>query len=79
MSTNKPELQPMLLRQRAGLTQFEVAVRIGRSLSTIAKWEAGSTVLRGKPSEIKRACEVYQCTIEELIAAFEPELAADQN
>ena len=69
----------MFLRQRAGLTQFQAAIEIGRSPSTIAKWEARETVLRGTPSEIKRVCEVYKCTIDELIEAFEEPTASEQN
>lgn len=64
----------MDLRKRAGLTQAELAQKIGRSISTIAKWEAGDVVPRGTPSEIKKLCEVYQCSIEDLIEAFERQL-----
>jgi transcriptional regulator with XRE-family HTH domain len=64
----------MYLRKRANLTQAELAQKIGRSPSTVAKWEAGDVVPRGTPSEIKKLCEVYQCSIEDLIEAFERQL-----
>lgn len=79
MNSDDAKLNPMFLRQRAGLTQFQAAIEIGRSPSTIAKWEARETVLRGTPSEIKRVCDVYKCTLEELIQAFEGPQTESQN
>jgi transcriptional regulator with XRE-family HTH domain len=64
-------LTPADLRQRTGLTQVHFAISIGKSPSTIAKWEAGSVIPKGTPSEIKRLCQAYRCTLEELIEAFE--------
>ncbi len=64
-------LTPVALRQRTGLTQVQFAISIGRSPSTIAKWEAGTVLPKGTPSEIKRLCEAYRCTLDELIEAFE--------
>ncbi len=61
----------MDLRKRVGLTQVQLAQKIGKSPSTVAKWEAKDVVPKGTPSEIKRLCEAYQCTIDELIEAFE--------
>ncbi|HBL11419.1 MAG TPA: XRE family transcriptional regulator [Cyanobacteria bacterium UBA11162] len=62
---------PADLRQRTGLTQVQFAGLIGKSPSAVAKWEARSALPRGTPSEIKRLCEAYKCTIDELIEAFE--------
>ncbi|MBD1926492.1 helix-turn-helix domain-containing protein [Trichocoleus sp. FACHB-90] len=67
----KEYLTPMKLRQRTGLTQVQFALLVGKSPSTIAKWEAREFIPKMKPSEIKRLCEAYQCTLEELIEAFE--------
>lgn len=71
MTEDSQQLSPMLLRKRAGLTQVELAIKLGRSPSTIAKWEARDYVPKMTPSETKKLCEVYQCTLEELIEAFE--------
>ena len=61
----------MLLRKRIGLTQVQVAILLGKSPSAVAKWEARDYIPTGKPSEIKKLCEVYQCSLDELIEAFE--------
>lgn len=76
MNYNMPQesgkrLTPADLRQRTGLTQVNFAISIGKSPSTIAKWEARTSLPRGTPSEIKRLCQAYQCTLDELIEAFE--------
>lgn len=71
MSEDSQQLSPMLLRRRVGLTQLEVAIKLGKSPSTVAKWEARDFVPKGTPSEIKKLCEVYQCSLDELIEAFE--------
>lgn len=68
---NDDQLTPMKLRNRTHLTQVEFARIVGRSPSTIAKWEAGEFVPKLKPSETKQLCEAYQCSLEELIEAFE--------
>lgn len=64
-------LTPMNLRKRTGLTQVELAALIGKSPSTIAKWEARVWIPKVTPSEMRRLCEIYQCTLDELIEAFE--------
>jgi transcriptional regulator with XRE-family HTH domain len=69
---DKP-LTPAILRRRLGMTQFKLAIATGRSPSTIAKWEARTVIPTGTPSEIKHLCEVFQCTLDELIEAFEGE------
>lgn len=71
MSQGEERLTPMKLRQRTGLTQVQFAIKVGKSPSTITKWEAGEFVPRLKPSEIKSLMEAYECTLEELIEAFE--------
>ncbi|MGP1375212.1 MAG: helix-turn-helix domain-containing protein [Almyronema sp.] len=70
-SEGENRLTPVELRQRIGLTQVQLAIAIGKSPSTIAKWEARSVIPKGTPSEIKRLCNTYRCTLDQLIEAFE--------
>lgn len=78
MSAERQPLSPMDLRKRVGLTQVQLAMKIGKSPSTVAKWEARDVVPKGTPSEIKKLCEAYQCTIDELIEAFESAVEVDK-
>lgn len=63
-------LTPMTLRKRAGLTQRQVAQALDIREQTVSAWERGG-VPHLPPSKIKRMCEIYRCTIDELIEAFE--------
>lgn len=71
----KPTL--MLLRKRAGLTQVGLAAKIGRSPSTIAKWESGEKIPHLTPIETKTFCEVCLCTLDELVEAFQGKSVSD--
>ena len=68
-ASNEPS--PMFLRKRTGLTQVQLAAKIGRSPSTVAKWEARDMIPRLTPLEMKRLCQAYGCTFDELVDAFE--------
>jgi transcriptional regulator with XRE-family HTH domain len=59
----------MSLREKAGITQFQVAVAMGRTPGAISKWDR-SGAAEFSPSEVYKAREVYNCTYEELSAAF---------
>ncbi|MBE9031615.1 helix-turn-helix transcriptional regulator [filamentous cyanobacterium LEGE 11480] len=61
----------MELRKRAGFTQQQLASELGKSVSTIAKWEAGR-VPSWTPQEFSLIRTVLQCTYEELVEAFSP-------
>lgn len=58
------------LRLRAGLSQRQVSQELNVTSQSIANWEKG-VVPRLTPSQVKRLCEMYKCSIEELIQAFE--------
>ncbi|MGI0493420.1 helix-turn-helix domain-containing protein [Alkalinema pantanalense CENA528] len=66
---NDQKLSPMGLRKRVGLTQQEFAQRLGKSVSTVTKWEAGQ-IPRWTPEEFRKVREVLGCSYEELIEAF---------
>lgn len=76
--TNREEdqLTAVSLRQRIGLTQRQIAQALDVRQSTVSDWERGVSIPNLPPSKIKRMLEVYKCTIDELIEAFE---TAKQN
>ncbi|NER78971.1 MAG: helix-turn-helix transcriptional regulator [Leptolyngbya sp. SIO1D8] len=62
----------MDLRERVKLKQQDLAYRLGKRQATISAWENGG-VPHLKPSEFKAMLDVLQCTVDELVAAFEPD------
>lgn len=72
MSSNEDHfLDPMKLRKRAKLTQRQVAQALDIRQSTVSDWERGLSIPHLPPSKLKLMMEVYRCTIDELIEAFE--------
>ncbi|AFY43643.1 helix-turn-helix transcriptional regulator [Nostoc sp. PCC 7107] len=63
-------LTPMSLRKRVGLTQRKVAQELDIRSQTVGDWEKGG-VPHLTPSKMKRLCEIYQCSLDDLIEAFE--------
>lgn len=64
-------LTPADLRRKVGLTQEEVATALGRSLSTVSKWEQFSSRPKLTLVEVKKMLLTYDCDIDELIEVFE--------
>jgi DNA-binding transcriptional regulator YiaG len=62
---------PMRLREVAGLTKVQLAMELGLSVRTINDWEQKRSRPKLVPSQLKQMMSVYQCTLDELIAAFE--------
>jgi DNA-binding transcriptional regulator YiaG len=62
---------PLHLREVAGLTKVQLAVELGMSVRTIDSWEQKRSQPKLVPSQLKQMMSVYQCTLDELIAAFE--------
>lgn len=52
-------------RTKAGLTQTEVARRLGIDQSTVAYWETGKNTPRA--SMLVKLADLYCCTIDELM------------
>lgn len=52
------------IREEAGLTQRELAERIGVERSSVAKWESGDAFPRG--ALVGRLAEALNCTIDDL-------------
>jgi DNA-binding transcriptional regulator YiaG len=70
-SHNYHSVTPMRLREVAGLTKIQLAVELGLSVRTINDWEQKRSQPKLVPSQLKQMMLVYQCTLDELIAAFE--------
>lgn len=62
---------PLHLREVAGLTKLQLAIELGMSVRTIDSWEQKRSQPKLVPSQLKQMMSVYQCTLDELIAAFE--------
>ena len=54
------------LRERAGLTQEELARRCGIPLRTYQRWETGETAARPSIRQIKALCRELNILVEEL-------------
>lgn len=67
---NKEPLSLMSLRKRAGLSQRQVAQAIDVQTQTVGRWEQGATP-RLTPSQMKKLLEVFDCSLDDLIEAFE--------
>jgi transcriptional regulator with XRE-family HTH domain len=71
MVENHEPLTPVTLRKRANKTQRQVAERLGKKVGTISDWERGKTKPQLSFSEVKVLMEFLDCTLDELIEAFE--------
>lgn len=61
----------MKLRERVGLTQRQVSVALDKRQGTISDWERGVTSPRLTLKEVKELLLLYDCTLDDLIEAFE--------
>jgi transcriptional regulator with XRE-family HTH domain len=57
------------LREEAGLSQQELATRIGVAVATISRWERGAPAMLTVP-QIKALCKVLGKNLEELPDEF---------
>ena len=64
-------LTPIGLREVAGLTQTQIAAELGLTVRTISDWEEKRSQPKLVPSQLKHLMLVYQCTLDELVAAFD--------
>jgi transcriptional regulator with XRE-family HTH domain len=60
------------LRERAGLTQEELARRCGIPVRTYQRWETGETEARPSVRQIKALCRELKIPIEDLPDEFAP-------
>ncbi|WP_348251780.1 helix-turn-helix transcriptional regulator [Leptolyngbya sp. FACHB-1515] len=69
MTEENNQLTLAKLRLRAGLTQRQLADRLGITIKTISAWERGVVEPRLTFTETERLMEVLQCSLEELVEA----------
>jgi len=62
------------LRQRAGLTRAEVALRLGLSETSIRNWETGRTEPTMTPKKFLEILKMLECTPTELANASDKSL-----
>ncbi|BAZ67470.1 MAG: helix-turn-helix transcriptional regulator [Pelatocladus maniniholoensis HA4357-MV3] len=57
------------LREKVGLRTVDIASKLGIAESTVRNWDSGRHSPRLSIEEIPKFLEVYQCSLEEAIAA----------
>ncbi len=65
------ELTPADLRERIGLTQQDVAIALGKSVSSVASWEQFRKRPRLSFTETIKLCRLYRVPIETLAIVFD--------
>lgn len=69
MAIGEEQLTLAKLRQRAGLTQRQVADALKVTVGTISDWERGVKEPRPSFWQVKRLIEALNCTLDELVEA----------
>ena len=77
--TKEGETSLKQLRERAGLTQEELARRCGIPLRTYQRWETGETAARPNIRQIKALCKELNIPIEDLPDEFAPRRSQFQS
>ncbi|MBD2358576.1 helix-turn-helix transcriptional regulator [Tolypothrix sp. FACHB-123] len=73
MRAFKPRLKIMILRKKAGLTQRQLAEKLGVTVDTIANWERGRVNLWHIEIFVK-ICDLFNCSHKELLEIEEYDL-----
>jgi transcriptional regulator with XRE-family HTH domain len=73
------ELPLRQLRERAGLTQEELARRSGIPLRTYQRWETGETAARPSIRQIKALCRELNIPVEDLPDEFAPRRSQSES
>ena len=71
MHDPEDRITPVTLRKRAKVTQRKVAEALDVRQGTISDWERGIAIPHLRPSQIKVMMQLFKCSIDELIEAFE--------
>ena len=58
------------LREKAGLTQGQLAKKMGVALDSISRYENGKREPRA--SDLRRMAEIFECTVDDLLNPTQP-------
>ena len=67
------------LRSKVGLTQEELALQLGVTDHTVRNWEKGRSEAKLTLRQVKKLCELLQCSVQELPDTFSPTESAQVN
>ena len=56
-------------RKKSGLSQVDVAEKLGISAAAVCQWETGKTM--PDPRKLPKIAEIFNCTVDELISRQE--------
>jgi DNA-binding transcriptional regulator YiaG len=65
-----PTIDPEFLRERAGLSRQQIATSMSVSHRQVENWEKGKSHPKLSPAQFQKMLDIYQCTLDELVAAF---------
>ena len=66
-------------RKKAGLTQQQLATRLGVAVRTVQGWESGEYVPSLTPLQFWLMCHDFKCSAEDLARDFFPEAFSDSE
>jgi DNA-binding XRE family transcriptional regulator len=70
---NSTKESPLVaLRSKVGLTQEELAFQLGVTDHTVRNWEKGRSEAKLTLRQIKKLCELLQCSVQDLPDTFSP-------
>ena len=72
MGTEDNQLTLKKLRERAGLTQRQLADALDVTVTTISSWERGVKKPSLSFAQVQNVIETLSCTLEELVEATTP-------
>ncbi|MBD2256429.1 helix-turn-helix transcriptional regulator [Pseudanabaena sp. FACHB-2040] len=72
MSAGDNQLTLKQLRERAGLTQRQLADVLGVTVTTISSWERGVKKPSLSFAQVQKIIETLGCTLAELVEATQP-------
>ena len=68
-----------LVRDRAGVSQKQIANELGLSVQTVGNWEGGRSNPSLDPVQTQKLCQMLGVTLNELATAFAGEMEVQAN